>query len=52
MLVVMISGISLAFHYCSNIDLAFSSVEHITRDVNNGWLLRYVHANAVGFFFI
>lgn len=46
------SGILLAMHYSSNIELAFDSVEHIMRDVNAGWLLRYVHANGASFFFI
>lgn len=46
------SGIFLAMHYAANIDLAFTSVEHIMRDVNYGWLLRYVHANGASFFFI
>lgn len=46
------SGIFLAMHYTGNIDLAFKSVEHIMRDVNNGWLLRYIHANGASFFFI
>ncbi len=39
-------------HYTPNTLLAFSSVEHIMRDVNNGWLLRYIHANGASFFFI
>lgn len=39
-------------HYTPNIDLAFISVEHIMRDVNYGWLLRYLHANGASFFFI
>ena len=51
-MIVQITGITLAKHYTNHIDLAFASVEHITRDVNSGWLLRYIHANAVGFFFI
>jgi quinol-cytochrome oxidoreductase complex cytochrome b subunit len=46
------SGIFLAMHYTANIDLAFASVEHIMRDVNFGWLLRYIHANGASFFFI
>ena len=53
MLVVQIlTGIFLAMHYTSHIDLAFNSVEHIMRDVNNGWLIRYLHANGASFFFI
>lgn len=45
------SGIFLAMHYSSNIELAFNSVEHIMRDVNAGWLIRYIHANGASFFF-
>lgn len=53
MLVVQIlTGIFLAMHYTAHIDLAFSSVEHIMRDVNNGWLIRYAHANGGSFFFL
>lgn len=39
-------------HYTPNVDLAFFSIEHIMRDVNNGWLIRYTHANGASFFFI
>lgn len=46
------TGIFLAMHYSSNIELAFSSVEHIMRDVQLGWLIRYMHANGASFFFI
>lgn len=46
------TGIFLAMHYSSNIELAFSSVEHIMRDVQYGWLLRYMHANGASMFFI
>lgn len=46
------SGIFLAMHYSSHIELAFNSVEHIMRDVNAGWLIRYIHANGASFFFI
>jgi ubiquinol-cytochrome c reductase cytochrome b subunit len=49
---MIITGVLLAMHYNSSIDLAFSSVEHIMRDVNNGWLLRYLHANGASTFFI
>nr|UUL95413.1 cytochrome b [Gonodactylaceus sp.] len=52
-LVVQIAtGLFLAMHYTAHIDLAFSSVAHICRDVNYGWLLRTVHANGASFFFI
>lgn len=50
--VQMATGIFLAMHYCPEISLAFSSVEHIMRDVNYGWLLRYLHANGASLFFI
>src|SRR3546814_14357664 len=39
-------------HYAANTGVAFDSVEHIMRDVNSGWLLRYAHANGASFFFI
>jgi len=48
----IITGIFLAMHYTPHIDYAFSSVEHIMRDVNNGWLIRYLHANGASIFFI
>ncbi len=48
----ILTGIFLAMHYTPHIDLAFNSVEHIMRDVNNGWLIRYTHANGASFFFI
>ncbi len=50
--VQIITGIFLAMHYTPHIDLAFSSVEHIMRNVNFGWLLRYIHANGASMFFI
>lgn len=49
---MIITGITLAMHYTSNIELAFGSVEHIMRDVNNGWIIRYIHANGASLFFI
>jgi quinol-cytochrome oxidoreductase complex cytochrome b subunit len=53
MLVVMIlTGIFLAMNYAANTGIAFNSVERIMRDVNWGWLLRYLHANGASFFFI
>jgi ubiquinol-cytochrome c reductase cytochrome b/c1 subunit len=50
--VQLITGIALAMHYAPNIDIAFLSVEHIMRDVNYGWLLRYIHSNGASMFFI
>ncbi len=53
MLVTMIvTGITLAMHYAASTGLAFDSVERIMRDVNYGWLLRYIHMNGASFFFI
>nr|AGN71417.1 cytochrome b [Petropedetes sp. MVZ 234827] len=46
------TGLLLAMHFTADTSLAFSSVIHICRDVNNGWLLRYLHANGASFFFI
>jgi ubiquinol-cytochrome c reductase cytochrome b subunit len=48
----IVTGIILAMHYTPNVDLAFVSVEHIMRDVNYGWMIRYIHANVASFFFI
>jgi len=50
--VQLVTGIFLAMHYAPNIQLAFLSVEHIMRDVNYGWLIRYIHANGASFFFL
>ena len=46
------TGIVLAMHYTPDARLAFDSVEHIMRDVNYGWLMRYLHSNGASFFFI
>lgn len=48
----LVSGIFLVMHYSSNINLAFISVQHIMTEVNYGWLVRYIHSNGAGFFFI
>ena len=50
LLTQIITGIVLAMHYVAHADLAFASVEHIMRDVNYGWLIRYIHSNGVMFF--
>lgn len=52
LVVQILTGIFVAMHYSSDVTLAFSSVEHIMRDVNGGWVLRYVHANCASVFFI
>ncbi len=46
------TGVALAMWYTPHVDMAFSSIEKITRDVNAGWWLRTVHANGASFFFI
>jgi ubiquinol-cytochrome c reductase cytochrome b subunit len=51
LVIQILTGVFLAMHYTPHIDLAFLSVEHIMRDVNNGWLIRYLHANGASFFF-
>ena len=50
LIIQIVTGILLAMHY--NSDIAFISVEHIMREVNNGWLIRYSHANGASLFFI
>ena len=48
----IITGIILAMHYTPHVDHAFNSVEHIMRNVNHGWLIRYIHANGASMFFL
>ena len=52
LIIQILTGAFLAMHYTPNVDFAFNSVEHIMRDVNNGWIVRYTHANVASFFFI
>jgi ubiquinol-cytochrome c reductase cytochrome b subunit len=52
LIIQILTGAFLAMHYTPNVDFAFDSVEHIMRDVNNGWIIRYTHANVASFFFI
>lgn len=52
LVIQILTGLFLAIHYTPQIDLAFSSVAHITRDVNYGWILRNLHANGASWFFI
>jgi len=52
LLVQIITGMLLAMHYVPDMNLAFLSVEHIMRDVNHGWMLRYIHANGASVFFM
>ncbi len=48
----IVTGLVLAMHYIAHADLAFESVEHIMRDVNYGWLIRYIHSNGASMFFL
>src|ERR1700748_469748 len=48
----IITGVILAMHYVPSATMAFTSVEHIMRDVNYGWLVRYLHTNGASFFFL
>lgn len=52
LVIQVLTGFFLSMHYVANANLAFYSVEHIMRDVNNGWLIRYCHANGASLFFI
>ena len=48
----IVTGIVLAMHYVPHADMAFESVEHIMRDVNYGWMMRYLHSNGASLFFV
>ena len=52
LMVQIVTGIVLAMHYAAEGTIAFASVEHIMRDVNAGWFIRYAHANGASMFFI
>jgi ubiquinol-cytochrome c reductase cytochrome b subunit len=52
LVIQIVTGIVLAMHYVPHVDYAFNSVERIMRDVNYGWLVRYMHANGASMFFI
>src|ERR1700733_10951606 len=52
LVIMIITGIFLAMQYTPHVDHAFNSVERIMRDVNYGWLIRYIHMNGASFFFI
>ena len=51
LVIQIITGVTLAMHYTPNVLEAFNSIEHIMRDVNNGWLIRYLHSNTASAFF-
>ncbi|MBS0502410.1 MAG: cytochrome b/b6 [Proteobacteria bacterium] len=52
LVIQLVTGIVLAMHYSTDAGTAFQSIESIMRDVNSGWMLRYMHANGASFFFI
>nr|APX39726.1 cytochrome b [Chrysolina herbacea] len=52
LMIQIITGLFLSMHYCPNMELAFSSISHICRDVSYGWLIRTTHANGASLFFI
>ncbi len=52
LMIQIITGIVLAMHYSAHVTTAFDSIEHIMRNVNSGWLIRYMHMNGASFFFI
>jgi len=51
LIIQIVTGVTLAMHYNASVMEAFNSVEHIMRDVNNGWLIRYLHSNTASAFF-
>lgn len=51
LIIQIITGVTLAMHYSPNVLEAFNSIEHIMRDVNNGWLVRFLHSNTASAFF-
>ena len=52
LIIQIITGVILAMHYVPTATMAFASVEHIMRDVNFGWLVRYLHTNGASMFFV
>lgn len=52
LIIQIITGILLGLYYCSDITMAFDSIEHINRDISYGYAIRYTHANGAGLFFI
>ena len=52
LVIMIISGLVLSMHYVPHVDLAFDSVEHIMRDANYGWLIRYIHSVGASMFFL
>lgn len=52
LIIQIFTGVTLAMHYNPSVSAAFDSIEHIMRDVNNGWLVRYIHSNTASAFFL
>nr|QHV34331.1 cytochrome b [Gessius sp. 'rufidorsus'] len=52
LIIQIISGLMISMHYSPNVEMAFNSISHISRDVNNGWIMRYLHSNGASMFFI
>jgi ubiquinol-cytochrome c reductase cytochrome b subunit len=52
LIIQIITGLFLSIHYTPNIELAFSSVVHISQDINYGWIIRHIHANGASIFFL
>ena len=52
LVIMIVTGIVLAMQYTPHVDYAFDSVERIMRDVNHGWMIRYIHMNGASVFFI
>nr|YP_003891060.1 cytochrome b [Tanystylum orbiculare]ADB91996.1 cytochrome b [Tanystylum orbiculare] len=52
LIIQILSGLFLSMHYCPEVSISFSSISHIMRNVNNGWLLRTIHANGASMFFM
>lgn len=52
LIIQILSGLFLTIHYCPDINLAFNRINHICREINNGWLIRTIHANGASIFFI
>jgi len=52
LVIQILTGLVLSFHYTANIELAFDSIERLMRDVNYGYFIRYTHSNGASFFFI
>jgi quinol-cytochrome oxidoreductase complex cytochrome b subunit len=52
LVIMIVTGVALAMHYTAHVDMAFGSIERVMRDVNYGWLIRYLHMNGASMFFL